>query len=121
MQARSLAAVNYTTLGIRKNANSVPSILATEWGRLRSSRRHEWPETAHQSGKNDALVQSTFHRKPASLTIPPSTLNPEELFYEVFATLYRNLGIDVKSAQLIDAAGRPKYLVDKRDVISELV
>lgn len=42
-------------------------------------------------------------------------------FQEVFATLYRNLGIDVRSAQLIDTAGRPQYLVDKRDVISELV
>lgn len=42
-------------------------------------------------------------------------------FQEVFATLYRNLGIDVKTAQLIDTAGRPQYLVDKRDVISELV
>jgi uncharacterized protein (DUF1501 family) len=42
-------------------------------------------------------------------------------FHEVFATLYRNLGIDVKTAQLIDTAGRPQYLVDKRDVIAELV
>lgn len=42
-------------------------------------------------------------------------------FHEVFATLYRNLGIDVKTAQLIDTAGRPQYLVDKRDVIPELV
>ncbi|WP_254512010.1 DUF1501 domain-containing protein [Anatilimnocola floriformis] len=42
-------------------------------------------------------------------------------FQEVFATLYRNLGIDVRSAQLVDTAGRPQYLLDKRDVISELV
>jgi hypothetical protein len=40
---------------------------------------------------------------------------------EVFATLYRNLGIDVKTAQLIDTAGRPQYLVEHRDAISELV
>ena len=40
---------------------------------------------------------------------------------EVFATLYRNLGIDVRTAQLFDTAGRPQYLVEKRDVISELV
>ena len=42
-------------------------------------------------------------------------------FHEVFATLYHNLGIDVRTAQLIDTAGRPQYLVDKRDVIPELV
>lgn len=40
---------------------------------------------------------------------------------EVFATLYRNLGIDVKTAQLNDTAGRPQYLVEHRDAISELV
>jgi hypothetical protein len=42
-------------------------------------------------------------------------------FQEVFATLYRNLGIDVTTAQLTDTAGRPQYLVDKREVIRELV
>ena len=40
---------------------------------------------------------------------------------EVFATLYHNLGIDVRSAQLFDTAGRPQYLVEKREVIRELV
>jgi hypothetical protein len=40
---------------------------------------------------------------------------------EVFATLYRNLGIDVRSVQLFDTAGRPQYLVEKRDAIQELV
>jgi hypothetical protein len=40
---------------------------------------------------------------------------------EVFATLYRNLGIDTRSAQLFDTAGRPQYLVEKRDPMVELV
>jgi hypothetical protein len=40
---------------------------------------------------------------------------------EIFATLYRNLGVDVRSAQLFDTAGRPQYLVEKRDALSELV
>ena len=42
-------------------------------------------------------------------------------FQEVFATLYHNLGVDVRTAQLYDTAGRPQYLVEKRDVLSELV
>jgi uncharacterized protein (DUF1501 family) len=33
-------------------------------------------------------------------------------FAEVFATLYHNLGIDVRTAQLTDLQGRPQYLVD---------
>jgi hypothetical protein len=40
---------------------------------------------------------------------------------EIFSTLYRNLGIDVRSAQLFDTAGRPQYLVEKREPIRELV
>lgn len=40
---------------------------------------------------------------------------------EIFATLYRNLGIDTRSAQLLDTAGRPQYLVERRDPIRELV
>jgi uncharacterized protein (DUF1501 family) len=40
---------------------------------------------------------------------------------QVFATVYRHLGIDVDVAQLIDPAGRPQYIVDHREPISELL
>ena len=33
-------------------------------------------------------------------------------FQEVFATLYRNLGIDINRATINDWSGRPRYLVD---------
>ena len=33
-------------------------------------------------------------------------------FSEVFATLYRNLGIDVNTTTVVDAKGRPHYLVE---------
>src|SRR5262249_5009120 len=33
-------------------------------------------------------------------------------FQEVFATLYHNLGIDVRTATVTDLSGRPQYLVD---------
>lgn len=33
-------------------------------------------------------------------------------FQEIFATLYRNLGIDVSSTTLTDVSGRPQFLVD---------
>jgi hypothetical protein len=41
-------------------------------------------------------------------------------FQELFATLYRNLGIDVATAQLTDPAGRPQYLVEMQPV-AELI
>jgi len=33
-------------------------------------------------------------------------------FQEVFATLYHNIGIDVRTATVQDIQGRPQYLVD---------
>ena len=33
-------------------------------------------------------------------------------FQEVFATLYRNLGIDVSQVTIPDLHGRPQYLVE---------
>ena len=40
---------------------------------------------------------------------------------EVFATIYHNLGIDVRNTTITDRAGRPQYLVDHRDPIKELL
>lgn len=40
---------------------------------------------------------------------------------EVFATLYRNLGINVASTTIPDNNGRPQYLVERHEVIDELV
>lgn len=41
-------------------------------------------------------------------------------FQEVFATIYRHLGIDTTTT-LVDLAGRPQYLVDAHNPIGELV
>ncbi|MEX0701656.1 MAG: DUF1501 domain-containing protein [Planctomycetales bacterium] len=40
---------------------------------------------------------------------------------QVFATVYRQLGIDPDRTQLIDPNGRPQYLLDHRDPIRELI
>jgi hypothetical protein len=43
-------------------------------------------------------------------------------FQEVFATLYHNLGIDVRSATIEDLNGRPQYIVDSGiEPIAELI
>lgn len=44
-------------------------------------------------------------------------------YQEVFATLYRNLGIDTTQTTIIDPSGRPQFLVDSayRKPIAELV
>jgi uncharacterized protein (DUF1501 family) len=42
-------------------------------------------------------------------------------YQDVFATLYRQLGIDVQTATIPDPSGRPQYLLDRRETIRELV
>jgi hypothetical protein len=42
-------------------------------------------------------------------------------YQDVFATLYRHLGIDVGTATIPDPSGRPQYLLDRREAIRELV
>lgn len=41
--------------------------------------------------------------------------------HNVHATLYHNMGIDPASAQFFDNAGRPQYLLDRREPIKQLV
>ena len=72
--------------------------------------RHHWPRvnfavlagggmrTGQVIGATDRLGQEVIER-PIS-------------FQEVFATLYHNLGIDVRTATVDDRSGRPQYLVD---------
>lgn len=42
-------------------------------------------------------------------------------FQEVFATLYHNLGIDMRTATVNDLTGRPQFLVDDVQPIAELI
>lgn len=42
-------------------------------------------------------------------------------FQEVLATVYRNLGIDPMTTTLRDPTGRPRFLVERRDHLKELV
>lgn len=112
-----------TDLSDRGLDQDVTVVMWGEFGRTprvnRGAGRDHWPQLAmcFLAGGGMRLGQA----------IGSSTKNAEYAkdrpvhFQEVFATLYHNLGIDVQTAQLTDTAGRPQYLVDKRDVISELV
>ena len=39
---------------------------------------------------------------------------------EVFATIYRNFGIDLEHTTIDDHNGRPQYLIERRQPIPEL-
>ena len=42
-------------------------------------------------------------------------------YQDVFATLYKQLGIDAASVTIPDQSGRPQYLLDRREAVRELV
>ena len=42
-------------------------------------------------------------------------------YQDVFATLYRQLGINAANATIPDHSGRPQYLLDRREAIPELI
>ena len=42
-------------------------------------------------------------------------------YQNVFATLYRQLGIDPANTTVLDRAGRPQYLIDHREPVDELI
>lgn len=42
-------------------------------------------------------------------------------FQEVFATLYQQLGIDVRTTQFVDLSGRPQYLVGDHQPMPEMI
>jgi len=41
--------------------------------------------------------------------------------HNVLATLYHSVGIDTRTQQIIDPAGRPRYLLDHREPLAELL
>ena len=42
-------------------------------------------------------------------------------YKDVFATLYKNLGLDARQITIDDPQGRPQYLLDDGEVIHEVV
>jgi hypothetical protein len=41
--------------------------------------------------------------------------------HEILSTIYRHVGIDTRNTQLTDPTGRPRYLLDMREPIRELI
>ncbi len=72
--------------------------------------RDHWPRVAMAllagGGMRNGQVIGSTDRLGGEANSRPVT------FPEVFATLYHNLGIDVDTATVVDAKGRPHYLVE---------
>lgn len=101
----------------------VTVVMWGEFGRTprvnNSAGRDHWPQLAMcwlcgGGMRTGQVIGSSTRYAEAALDRPVH-------LQEVLATLYHNLGIDVAHTQLIDPAGRPQYLLDYRNPISELV
>ena len=66
-----------------------------------------------------AVVETEYR---AGTRLPEHAHDRPVSFQELFATLYHNHGIDVRTATVTDRNGRPQYLVDSGvEPIRELV
>ena len=81
--------------------------------------RHHWPAVGPAlltgGGMRTGQIIGGTDRHASSVVSRPVT------YQDVFATLYHNLGIDIGSTTLLDPQGRPQYLVDRGQLLQELV
>jgi hypothetical protein len=123
MLDRGLSAL-VTDLHERGLDKDVSVVVWGEFGRTpkinsMNSRDH-WPAVTFAvlagGGLRTGQVIGATDRQGAQVTERPVT------FQEVFATLYQRLGIDVRTATIVDPQGRPQYLVDSGvEPIHELI
>src|SRR3954469_19268894 len=112
-----------TDLDERGMLNDVMIIVWGEFGRspkinTKAGREH-WPQVAMGimagGGLKTGQVIGSTGRYAAEVTARPVH------YQDVFATLYRHLGIDARSTTLTDGTGRPHNLVDVGRLIDELI
>lgn len=104
-------------------ANDVSVVAWGEFGRTPrinpAAGRDHWPQVscallAGGGMKTGQVIGSTNRLA--------ETPNSRPVHYgEVLATLYHNLGIDIDSTTVRDPSGRPRYLIDGRRPIPELI
>jgi hypothetical protein len=81
--------------------------------------RHHWPAVGMAllagGGMHAGQVIGQSDRYAAAAISRPVH------YQDVFATLYHNLGINARGTTVTDPSGRPQYLLERGDVLSELV
>jgi len=112
-----------TDLTERGMIDDVMIIVWGEFGRspkiTAKAGRDHWPQVAMGimagGGLKTGQVIGSTDRHAAEVTSRPVH------YQDVFATLYRHLGIDARSATITDTTGRPHTLVDRGRPIEELI
>jgi uncharacterized protein (DUF1501 family) len=85
---------------------------------VKTAGRHHWPNVGMAllagGGMRAGQVIGSTDRTASSAASRPVH------YQDVFATLYRNLGIDLVDARIVDPSGRPQMLVDAGEPLKEL-
>ncbi len=113
-----------TDLDERGMLDDVSIVVWGEFGRTpridpKTGGRHHWPRVgpallAGGGMRNGQVIGATDREAGSAIARPVH-------YKDVFATLYRNLGIDAYATTIADPQGRPQYLLDEGQVISEVV
>lgn len=112
-----------TDLEERGLLDSVSVVVWGEFGRTpridpETGGRHHWPRVGPAilfgGGMRGGQIIGSTDRTASTVTSRPVS------YKDVFATLYRNLGIDARRTTLIDPQGRPQYLLDEGEPLVEL-
>jgi hypothetical protein len=113
-----------TDLGEKGMLADVAIVAWGEFGRTprvdaKTGGRHHWPEVspallAGGGMKGGQVIGATDRQGGRVVSRPVS-------FQDVFATLYRTLGIDAATTTVNDPNGRPQHLLDRGEPIRELV
>jgi hypothetical protein len=110
-------------LSVRGMLDDTIIMMSGEFGRTprinRTSGRDHWPRAsffflAGGGMKHGQVIGSTNRLGEVAVTRPIH-------LQHVFTTVYKQLGIDPNQTTLTDPNGRPQFLVDKREIIPELV
>lgn len=113
-----------TDLAQRGMLDDVAIVVWGEFGRTptidaKTGGRHHWPQVGMCLLAGGALrsgqVLGATDRYAATAVSRPVH------YQDVFATLYRHLGIDPEQTTLEDPSGRPQHLLDRGQVIREIV
>jgi uncharacterized protein (DUF1501 family) len=111
-----------TDLEERGMLNDVSIVVWGEFGRTpridpKTGGRHHWPQAGPAllgGGIKAGQVIGATDRLGDEVTSRPVS------WKDIFATLYRNLGIDARNVTLPDPQGRPQFLLDDGQPLAEL-
>jgi uncharacterized protein (DUF1501 family) len=112
-----------TDLDDRGMLDDVSIVVWGEFGRTprigKNGGRDHWPEVSPAllagGGMKVGQVIGETDRTGSKVTSRPVS------FQEVFATLYKNLGIDAAGTTLADTSGRPQHLLERAEPMRELL